>query len=99
MSNYTSTKIIVNFMSAIRKVPLNKFSFVRDALECIVTKVAGANQINVFDSYIENSIKESTKASRSNDVEPIAYANLLLQSPPQVELEWFWASSKNNKEL
>ena len=50
MSNYTSTKIIVNFMSAIRKVPLNKFSFVRDALECIVTKVAGANQINVFDS-------------------------------------------------
>ena len=103
MSNYTNTTIIVDFMSAIRKVPLNKFSCTRDALECmwnIVIKVAEANQIDVvFDSYIENSIKESTRASRSNDVESIEYVNLLLESPPPVELERFWAFLKNKEEL
>ena len=49
-------------MSAIRKVPLNKVICIKDALKCMwnmVLKVTGANQIDVvFDSYIENSIKE-----------------------------------------
>ena len=102
MSNYTNTAITVKFMSAIRKVPLNKFNCIRDALECMwnmVIKVAEANQIDgVFDSYIENSIKESTRASRSN-VEPIEYVNLLLESPSPAELGRFWAFSKNKKEL
>ena len=66
----------------------------------MVIKVAEANQIVVvFDSYIEDSIKESTRASRSNDVEPIEYVNLLLESPSPVELERFWAFSKNKEEL
>ena len=92
MSNYTNIAIIVNFMSAIRKVRLN-------ALECMwnmVIKVAEANQIDVvFDCYIENSIKEST--SRSNDTEPMEYVNLLLESPPPIELAW--AFSKKKEEL
>ena len=94
MSNYTNIAIIVNFMSAIRKVPLN-------ALECMwnmVIKVAEANQIDVvFDSYIENSIKESTRTSRSNDTEPMEYVNLLLESPPPIELERSWAFSKKKR--
>ena len=53
--------IIVDFMSAIRKVPLNKFSCIKDALECLrsmITKVGEGNQIDiVFNSYVENSIK------------------------------------------
>ena len=66
----------------------------------MVAKVAEANQIDVvLDSYIENSIKESTRASRSNDVKPITYVNLLLESPLPVELKRFWASSENNAEL
>ena len=103
MSNYTNTTIIVDSMSAIRKVPLNKFICIKDALTCMwnmMLKVTGANQIDVvFDSYIENSIKESKRASHSNDVEPTEYVNLLLESPPPVELERFWASSKNKEEL
>lgn len=59
-------------MSGIRKILLNKCSCIKDALECMwnmVITVAEANQIDVvFPSYIENSIRESTKASRSNDV-------------------------------
>ena len=62
MSNYTNTTIIEDFMSAIRKVPLNKLSCVRDALECMwnmLAKVAEDNQIDVvFDSYIKIFIKE-----------------------------------------
>ena len=74
-------------MSAIRKVPLNKFSCIKDALGCLwsmITKVGEANQIDiVFDSYVENSIKESTRASRS----------------PPAEVDRFWASSKNKEKL
>ena len=103
MSNSTNTTIITDFMSVIRKVPLNKFSGIGDALKCMwimVIKVAGANQIDVvFDSYIENSIKESTRASRSNDVEPTECVNLLLELPSPVEPKRFWASSKNKEEL
>ena len=90
-------------MSAIRKVPLNKFSCIKDALECLwsmITKVGEANQIDiVFNSYVENSIKESTRASRSNAVEPVEYVNILLESSPPVEVDRFWASSKNKEEL
>lgn len=71
-------------MSAIRKIPLNKFSCIRKALVCmwnVMIKVAAANQIDVvFDSYIKNSIKELTRASHSNDVKPVEYMNLLLES-------------------
>ena len=90
-------------MSAIRKVPLNKFSCIKDALECLWsmrTKVGEANQIDiVFDSYVENSIKESARASRSNAVEPVEYVNNLLGSSPPVEVDRFWASSKNKEKL
>ena len=53
-NNYRNTAIIVDLMTAIRKVPLNKFSCSGDALECMwnmLTKVSEANQIGVvFDS-------------------------------------------------
>ena len=84
-------------MSAIRKVPLNKFSCIKDALECLwsITKVGQANQIDiVFDSYVENSIKESTRASCSNAAEPVEYVNILLESSPPVEVDRLLASSK-----
>ena len=85
--------IILGFMSAIRKVPLNKFSCIKDALECLrsmITKVGEANQIDiVFVSYDENSIKESSRASRSNAVEPVEYVNILLESSPPVEIDRF----------
>ena len=71
-------------MSAIRKIPLHKFSCIRKASVCMwnmIIKVAAANQIDVvFDSYTKNSIKESTRASHSNDVKPVEYVNLLLES-------------------
>ena len=79
------------------------FSCIKDALECLwsmITKVGEANQTDiVFDSYVENSIKESTRASRSNAVEPVEYVNILLESSPPVEADRFWASSKNKEEL
>ena len=53
----------------------------------------------MFDSYLENSTKESTRASRPSDVEPTEYVNLLLVSSLLVELKRFWASSKNKEEL
>ena len=78
-------------MLAIRKILMNRFSCITDALECMwkmVTKVAETNEIDVaFNFYIENS------------VEPIEYMNLLLEFPPPVKPERFCASSKNKEEL
>ena len=66
----------------------------------MVTKVGEANQIELVIYYsIENSMRELTKASRSNDLEPMVCVILLLESSPPVELEMFWAFSKNKKEL
>ena len=99
----SNATIIVDFMSVIRKVSFSKFSSIKDALECLwnmITKVGENNQIDiVFDSYVENSIKELTRESRSNDAEPVEYVNILLESPPPVEVDKFWASSKNKEEL
>ena len=90
-------------MSAIRKVAPNKFSDIKNTLECLwsmITKVGEANQIDiVFDSYVENSIKESTRASRSNAAEPVEYGNILLESSLLVEVDRFWAYLKNKEEL
>ena len=61
----------------------------------MVTKVAEASQVDVvFDSNLENFIKESTRASLCNDAELTEYVNLLLESSPPVMLKRFWASSK-----
>ena len=66
----------------------------KDALECLwsmIRKVGEANQIDIvlLFSYVENSIKESTKASRSNAVEPVEYVNILLESSLPAEVGRF----------
>ena len=58
ISNYTNTAILVDLTTAIRKVPLNKFSCSGDVFECTI---------------------------------------LLLESSPPVQLNKYWASSKNKK--
>ena len=56
----------------------------------MVTKVAEASQVDVvFDSNLENFIKESTRASLCNDAELTEYVNLLLESSPPVMLKRF----------
>ena len=46
----------------------------------------------VYDSYLEGSIKESTRIGRAKE-EPIEIINLNLDSPVSPEIRKFWASS------
>ena len=66
----------------------------------MISKIGKATQIDiVYDSYIENSIKDSERRRRSSDIEPVEYVNLSLDSPSPVEIDRFWASSKNKERL
>ena len=48
----------------------------------------------VFDSYIEDSIKEGERRSRVN-CEPLEVINMLLASKISVQIDRFWASPTN----
>ena len=63
--NNQLTAIIVDFMLLIRKVPFTKVKTIGEALESawkIIMNISKAEEIHiVFDSYIENSLKESER--------------------------------------
>ena len=52
----------------------------------------------VYGSYLEGSIKESTRIGRTKE-EPIEIINLDLDSPVSPEIRKFWASSINKERL
>ena len=97
-----ATAVMAAFMSVLRKVPLPKFQFLRDSLECtweLISKTCSTNQLHiVFDSYIENSIKESVMVRRTK-CDPLETVNLSLDSSIPAQIDRFWASSKNKGSL
>ena len=99
-----NTAIIVDFMSVIRKIPLQKFKSFQEALEflwCMILRSHdNLNRIDiVYDSYIENSIKDSERRRRSRNIEPIEYVNLCFDKEPPADLKRFWISPENKRKL
>ena len=64
-----SSGVFVDFMSVVRRVPLQKMHMFSEVLELLwnsCTKVCKADQVDfIFDSYIENSMKEGERQRRS----------------------------------
>ena len=83
-------------MFLIRKIGLEKYLKVRDAFDGawrIILASSNADRIEiVHDSYLESSIKESTRIGTAKE-EPIQIFNLNLDSPFSPEISKFWASS------
>ena len=94
--------VIVDFMPLIRKIGFEKYTKVRDAFDGawgIILAASNADRIEiVYDSYLEGSIKESTRIGRTKE-EPIEIINLDLDSPVSPEIRKFWASSISKEHL
>ena len=89
-------------MSQIRKYPTTKLRNFNELFD-IATNVfinASVAQIDIiYDSYLENSIKECERIRRSRDCEPLEFVNLKATSPIPVQIDRFWASGKNKETL
>ena len=81
---------------------LEKYPKVRDAFDGAwgtILAASNADRIEiVHDSYLEGSIKESTRIGTANE-EPIETINSNLDSPVSPEIRKFWASSINKEHL
>ena len=95
--------IIIDFMSSIRKIPFSKLSAFSDVFESIwksMTSVSKFETIHiVYDSYIDDSIKEAERIRRAKECDPLEYIDLSLQSPLPVQLDRFWACSRNKEKV
>ena len=81
--------VIVDFLSLIRKIGFGKNPKIRDAFDgtCgIILAASNADRIEiVYDSYLEGSIKESTRIGRAKE-ESIEIINLNLDPPVSPEI-------------
>ena len=95
--------IIIDFMSSIRKIPFSKLSTFSDVFESMwksMTSVSKFDTIHiVYDSYIDDSIKEAERIRRAKESDPLEYIDLSLQSPLPVQLDRFWACSRNKEKI
>ena len=89
-------------MTMIRKVPFHVHKNLNKTLEptwAVVSFSGVINQIHVaYDSYLQNSIKESERAHRSNTI-PIDIVDLGLKSVIPVDLKLFWSLASNKHQL
>ena len=92
----TSTAMVVDFMSIIRRQPLQnmRIYIIRSAWLSVQNSCEFNHLDIVFDSYIEDSIKEGDRISRV-DCEPFEVINMSLTSKIPVQIDRFWASPAN----
>ena len=56
-------------------------------------------KVIVYDSYIDDSIKEAEHIRRAKESDPLEYIDLSLQSPLLVQLGRFWVCSRNKEKI
>ena len=94
----TSTAMVVDFMSIIQRQPLQNMTVFEDIIKSAWLSVQNSCEFNhlntVFDSYIEDSIKEGQRRSRVK-CEPLEVINMSHASKILVQIDQFWASPEN----
>ena len=97
------TSIVVDFMSLAKKVNTNNITVLQDMFQKVFNDAYGVcntGQMDiVYDSYVETSLKELERNRRSLQVKPLTYINLQQDTPRPVQMERFWACSKNKENL
>ena len=89
----TSTAMVVDFMSIIRRQPLQNM-MVKSAWLSVQHSCVFYHLDIVFDGYIEDSIKEGERRSHVN-CEHLEVINMLLARKIPVQIDQFWASPAN----
>ena len=92
--------VAADFMSVIHKTWFEKHSKIKNGLKSVWNSVLAQSHAErikiVYDSYLENSIKESLRMQRAIE-EPIEIMTLHLDLPVPSEIKKFWLSSINKE--
>ena len=90
--------VFVDFMSIVRRAPLKKMHMLSEVLEFLwnsCTKACKVDQVDfIFDSYIENSIKEGERQRRSAVEAPLQFVRLEETTQYQFKLRDFDPAQK-----
>jgi len=103
LTSLLPTHVVVDFMSKMRQMPLAEFSTLGDVVTAVITSATSlcheSDYIHlVLDSYIEFSLKEGERMKRTN-VTPIDIIGMNANTPIPRQLDKFWASEKNKRNL
>ena len=103
IQSHYSTPIMLDFMSQVRKYPTKKlgnFNELFAATSSGIMNIPEIEQIDIiYDSYLEDSIKECERIRRESECEPLEFVNLTMQSSIPVQMDRFWACGKNKENL
>jgi len=99
-----ATHVVVDFMSKIRQMSLAQFPNMGVVIDTIITSASSLCQNMKFihvvlDSYIEMSLKEGERMRRTDSTSGITIIGMNRYTPIPQQLEKFWASQENKKNL
>ena len=93
--------MVVDFMPIIRRQPLQNMTVFEDIIKLAWLSVPNSTEYNyldiVFDSYIDDSIKEGERSRV--DFDPIEVINMSLASKIRAQINRFWVSPANENAL
>ena len=96
----TGLAVVVDFMSVIHKTGFEKHPKIKDGLKRVWNSIFVQSNIErieiVYDSYLENSIKESLRKQKAIE-DTIEIMNSNPHSLVPSEIKKFWASSINKE--
>ena len=89
---------MLDIMAQIRKQPTTKLKCFDDLFAAASNSVPSAEQIDIiYDSYLEDSIKECERIRRRNACEPLEFVNLTTSSQIPVQMDGYWHVVKRKK--
>ena len=99
-----ATHVVVDFMSKMRQMPLARFPTFGAVINAIIRSVSSLCQEPQFihlvlDSYIESSLKEGERLRRTDSTTGIDIISMNKGTPIPQQLEKFWASDENKRNL
>lgn len=102
-SESMKTAVIVDFMSQVRMQKLSPEKTFGDIITAVVqnsTKVCSVHELHIiFDSYIEQSVKEGERLRRADNTGTVELASIRTDTRVPVQISKFWASCENKTKL
>ena len=90
-------------MSLIQRYPVSKLKTLDDLFRTATYSVLHApctEEIDiVYDSYLEDSIKECERIPRCSSCEPLEFVNMKTATPIPVQMHCFWACGSNKETI
>ena len=102
-SQLRTATIVVDFITINRGYPTHKLKSFNDLFQIStysIIHVQHSEKVNVlYDSYLEDSIKECERILLRSSCEPLEFVDLNVNSPLPVQMNRFWASGRNKQAI